>query len=107
MVRAGELNRRIDLQAPSRTPDGMGGSTVIWTLIAGSVPAAIWPVSGKELIAGGREATGISHRIRIRYRDGVRPSWRIYHKGKYFNIISIINPGTAYKALDIMAKEVI
>lgn len=106
-VSAGILNRRIDLQAPSRTPDGMGGHTLTWTTIIASLPAAIWPTSAKETIAGGREATGITHRIRIRYRDNVRPSWRVLHKGKYFNIISIINPGTEYKALDLMAKEVL
>lgn len=107
MIRSGELTRRVDLQAPSRAPDGMGGWTITWTTIASSVPAAIWPVSARETIAGGREATGITHRIRIRYRQNVRPSWRALHNGKYFNIISIINPSTSYKELDLMAKEVI
>jgi SPP1 family predicted phage head-tail adaptor len=107
MIRAGELTRRINLEAPAKVPDGMGGFLVTWATMVTSLPAAIWPVSAKETIAGGRESTGISHRIRIRYRDGVRPSWRIVHKGKYFNIISIINPGTEYEALDIMAKEII
>lgn len=106
-VSAGTLNRRVDLQAPSRTPDGMGGFTHSWTTIIASLPAAIWPTSAKETISGGREATGITHRIRIRYRDNVRPSWRVKFGTKYFNIISIINPGTEYKALDLMAKEVI
>jgi SPP1 family predicted phage head-tail adaptor len=105
VVRSGELNRRINLQAPSRVPDGLGGFTVSWTTIAASVPAAIWPVSAKETIGGGRESTGITHRIRTRYREGLKTSWRISFRGKYFNIISIINPGTAYEDLDILAKE--
>ena len=107
MIRSGELTRRVDLQAPTRTPDAMGGASSTWSTVASSVPAAIWPVSGKEIIANGREASGISHRIRIRYRSTIRPSWRVLHKGKYFNIISIINPGTAYKELDLMAREVL
>jgi SPP1 family predicted phage head-tail adaptor len=107
MIRAGELKNRIDLQAPVKVPDGMGGMTQTWLTTVSSLSAAIWPVNAKELISGGRESTGITHRIRIRYRPNIRPSWRILFNGKYFNIISIINTNTENKALDIMAKELI
>jgi SPP1 family predicted phage head-tail adaptor len=106
-VRSGELKNRIDLQAQIRTPDGGGGFNTSWVTVVSSLAAAIWPMKGAETMEGGRTVAAMTHQIRIRYRDGVKPSMRIKFGSKYFNIVSIINPNTDFKALDLMAKEVV
>lgn len=94
----------IALQAPLRSSDGMGGFSVTWSTEA-TVWAAIWPVSATETIKGGRDGLTVTHRIRIRYRDGVKGSWRIFWGARYFNIVSVIEPNTGHRWLDILCKE--
>lgn len=100
----GDLNKRITIQYPIKTADGMGGWTTTWG-DAATVWAAIWPISASEVVQANAPAMVISHRIRIRYRSVLRASWRIKYGERYFNIVAIINPNMANKVLDIMAKE--
>lgn len=104
-VLIGELNKRIDIQAPTKASDNMGGFTTTWVDIATSVPAAVWPISAKEQIVAQAERIVITHRIRIRYRSGIRANWRIKYAGRYFNIVSIIDQNSRHRWLDILAKE--
>lgn len=104
-MKAGDLKNSIELQSQVRTPDGLGGFYSTW-LTTCTIWAAIWPVSAKETIEGARPVSAITHRIRIRYRHGVKTSQRIKFGSKYFSIESVINPNTDYKALDLMAREV-
>ena len=99
-----ELNKRITLQHPTKAPDGMGGFTATWT-DAATIWAAVWPVNATETIGAGQTGMTITHRIRIRYRAILKASWRISWGGRYFNIVSIIDPNMAHRWLDVMCKE--
>lgn len=101
---AGDLNKRITIQARTETVDSMGASVVTWANLA-TVWAAIWPVSANELIQNAQQTMIISHRIRIRYRSDILASYRIQFGTRYFHIVSIINPNEKREWLDIMAKE--
>lgn len=99
-----DLNKTITLQYQTKVPDGMGAFTVTWA-DAATIWAAIWPISANEQIQAMGQAMTITHRIRIRYRNTIKASWRISHAGKYFNIVSIVDPNMAHRWLDIMVKE--
>lgn len=99
-----ELNKRVTLQIPAKAPDGMGGFTVTWT-DAATVWAAVWPVNATETIQAGKVGLTVTHRVRIRYRSVVKAGWRISFGGRYFNIVSIIDPNTAHRWLDILCRE--
>ena len=103
-MRAGDLRHRIELQATTKASDSMGGFTNTWVTQA-TVWAGIWPISASEQIQAAQAIMTISHRIRIRYRDNVKASFRIKFGTRYFNIVSIINPSEANKHLDLMVKE--
>jgi SPP1 family predicted phage head-tail adaptor len=103
-MKAGELNKRVELQYSTRVPDGLGGYTTAWVRAA-TVFAAIWPTSANEITAANATSMVVSHRIRIRYRSVLKASWRIKYGNRYFNIVSIINPNEANKMLDLMCKE--
>ena len=100
----GSLNKRITLQYQTKVSDNMGGFVVAWT-DAATVFAAIWPTSAAELVAANATSMVISHRIRIRYRSVVKPSWRVKFGNRYFTIISILNPSEKNQMLDLMCKE--
>jgi SPP1 family predicted phage head-tail adaptor len=104
MILSGDLKKRIELQAMTKTPDGQGGFNSTWNTLD-TVWAAIWPTSASERIQGNQPTMTISHRIRIRYRANVKASMRIKFGTRYFSIVSIINPEERRELLDIMAKE--
>ena len=99
-----DLNKRITLQYPTKVPDGMGGFTTSW-VDAATLWAAIWPVSAGEQIQAQAPTMTITHRIRIRFRTGIRAAWRIKFADRYFNIVSVVDQNMSHRWLDIMAKE--
>ena len=102
----GSLNKRIILQYETKVSDGMGGFTTVWN-DACTIWAAIWGISANELVQSMQTDMVISHRVRIRFRSVLRPSWRIKFGFRYFNIISILNPNEHNEWLDLMCREVV
>ena len=85
----------------------MGGYTETYTSVASSIPAAIWPISAKDMVTANSVTMVVSHRIRIRYRKVMETSWRISWAGRYFTIESIIDPNMEHRWLDLMCKEAV
>jgi len=100
----GDLRHRVDLQAPTRVSDGMGGFVNSYS-DAATVWAAIWPVSANDTIQANATVLVVTHRIRIRYRSVLKTSWRIKFGNRYFAIVSIICPNEGREFLDLMVKE--
>lgn len=103
-MRIGSLNKRIELQYATKSPDGAGGFSTSY-VVAATVYAAVWPTSANEVKAANAVTMVVSHRIRIRYRSGIKSNWRLKMGNRYFNIVSIIDPSEGHKFLDIMCKE--
>lgn len=100
-----DLNKRITVQYPLKAPDGMGNFTQTW-FDAATIWAGIWPLRGDEAMAAQQMGGTITHRIRIRYRRGIRTSWRLKYGNRYFNIIGPpINIGEENRYMDLMVKE--
>lgn len=104
-MRSGDLKKLIDIESISVTSDGMGAYVESWSTYKKNVWAAIWPVSAKERIQSGKVEAEITHRIRIRYMDGVTSAMRIKYGITYFKIVSVINVGMENRMIDILAVE--
>ena len=100
----GDLNKRLTLQHQTKTSDGMGGWVSVWT-DAATVWGAIWPTSAQDTIQANATVMVVTHRIRIRYRSVLKTSWRVSWAGRYFTIVSIIDPSMDHKFLDLLCKE--
>ena len=100
----GDLNKRITIQAPTKVSDGMGGFVNSYS-DAATVWGSVWPVSANDTIQANATVMVVTHRIRIRYRSVLKTSWRVSWGGRYFTIVSIIDPNTDHKFLDLMCKE--
>ena len=105
-MRAGELNKLIDIQQVSHVSDNMGGTTDTWSAYASSIWAAIWPISAKEQVMSAREEMEITHRVKIRYLSGLTAKMRIKYGTRYFDITSIINTEERGKEMILLAREV-
>lgn len=103
-MRIGDLNKMVEIQAPTKVPDGMGGFVNSYSTLC-TVFCAIWPTSATEIIAANAISMVVTHRLRMRYRSGLKASYRIKYGTKFFNIVSIVNPNMANNMLDIMCKE--
>lgn len=104
-MRIGELDREITIQVPARVADTMGGFAVTW-IDACTVFAGIWPLRGEEALSAMQTGGTLTHRIRIRYRKGIKTSWRVKFEGRYFNIISPpIDVNEDHRFMDLMCKE--
>lgn len=103
-MRIGGMRQRIKLQSFTNTTDNMGGFTKTWTTEA-IVPAAIWPVSAKERIRSESPTMTTTHRIQIRYYEGLSPKWRVMFGSRYFNIVSIINKEERNIQMDLLCEE--
>jgi len=100
-----DLNKRISILANSKVSDGMGGTTTTTLTIIPYLWAAIWPVSANEQVKSQSVTMTITHRIRIRYRKVMKPSWIIQYGNRKFNIVGITDPNESHEWLDILAKE--
>lgn len=103
-MRIGDLKHRVEIQAQTKSADGMGGFAVSYSTLA-TVFCAIWPTSANEVISANSPSMVVTHRIRMRYRSTMKSSFRIKLGNRYFSIISIINPNEANQYLDLMCKE--
>jgi len=107
LIKPYELNKLLTFQAPVKVSDGAGGFTTTWLNVATGVYGALWPISATEIIKSDKPTMEVSHRVRIRYRKVMKPSWRISYANRYFNIVSIINPEEANEYFDILVKEAV
>lgn len=103
-INAGDLRERITLQSPPVGRNAVGGRSGDWVDEA-TVWAAAWPVSAREMLAGGQITSEVSVRFRIRYRAGVLPSWRVVWRGVAYAIVGDpIDVQGRQVALDLMCS---
>jgi SPP1 family predicted phage head-tail adaptor len=102
--RAGDLNRRVTIEAPRVARDAVGGRAETWEAVA-TVWGALRGVSGREAyIAAASRATG-THVLTIRYRTDVRASMRARVDGVVYNFTRPPSDPTGRRAwLEILAE---
>ena len=82
----------------------MGGQDLDWVDLF-SVKGDVRPLSGREALTGMQREASVSHRIFIRYRDGLLPSDRIVMRGNPMQIIAIINVEMRNRWLELQCLE--
>lgn len=89
-IDSGRLNKRVTIEAESRTGNGQGGYTTSWAPIAGTptVWAEIIGLSGDEALSAGVSRNVQQWRVTIRRRDDITTKHRLTHGGRVFNIKS-------------------
>jgi SPP1 family predicted phage head-tail adaptor len=111
---ASRLKHRMTLQQEVITPDSAGGYEKSWADVA-QLWAEIAPVtatgtgtgrmSGREVMVGGQLQPEISHRITVRYQEGVTAAMRLVYEGRVFNIRQVANVLEQGEVLELLAQE--
>lgn len=101
---AGGLREPLVFQRRQTQSDGMGGQDLDWVDLFGT-KGDVRPLSGREALTGMQREASVSHRIFIRYRDGLLPSDRIVMRGNPMQIIAIINVEMRNRWLELQCLQ--
>ena len=104
-MRAGKLNKRITIQSKAASKDTYGEETITWSTWA-TVWAAVEPLRGREFLDGKMITAEISHRFRIRARDGILEEWRVSYDSRVFDILAIIHIEERDREIHLMCQEI-
>ena len=103
----GSLRHRITIETLTETQDADTGAVAqSWGTYASNLPAAILPVSGREILAASAGTEGQRYRFVIRYDSALAivSKMRVSHESKYFNITEVIPDPTLRKFLTLVAE---
>jgi SPP1 family predicted phage head-tail adaptor len=105
-MRAGLMRQRITMERPIETQAAEGSIRRTWETFT-TAWASIEPLAGREYFAAAREQADVSHRIRMRYAEGVTHKMRVLFGSRIFQIESVINVGERNRELILMCKEAV
>lgn len=91
MLDPGMLRTELVLQQAVLADDGTGGNTQSWVETA-VIFAHVEPLASRNSRRAGREIQETTHRITIRYRDGVEPGMRLVRNSRCFRIATVSDP---------------
>lgn len=107
-MQAGKLRHRIDFQTLNQMQNPVTGEMVPgWSTVWAKVPAAVTPLSVRDLIAAQAAQSEATARIVIRYRLGVLPTMRIIYRGEVYDIKgpALPDPDSGLEYLTIMVAK--
>lgn len=73
--------------------DSDGARSDVWAPafdVSPTMPADVAPLSGRELLAANAVQSKVTHRIRVRYRDGITAKMRAVERETVYNIEAVI-----------------
>ncbi|MBL4730785.1 MAG: phage head closure protein [Sulfurimonas sp.] len=104
-MRSGSLRHKITVQSYDETQNDYGEVFKDWVDLR-TVYSTIVPLNAKEFFKNGVQAE-VTHRVEMRYFDGVAPKMQLIYKTRIFSIESVINVRELHKTLHLICKEVI
>ena len=107
-MQAGQLKHKLDIETELNSQDAYGQTAQQWVAFLRGLWAEIEPISGREYFSSQQVNAEISHRIKIRYRAGIKPNMRVkFGAARVFNIVSVIDLKEAHREIHLMCTEVI
>lgn len=102
---AGMLKEPVTFQRKTPTPDGAGGFTEAWAAISGSPDRAmVKAMSGGERYVSSRLEATSSHKVVVRYYDGLTEVDRVVVRSRAYQIRFINNVDFEDRWLEISAE---
>lgn len=89
MIDPGRLRERVTIQNATENRNAMGETTQTWGTYAERW-ASVQGISAREFLLSGQQQTEISHRVRLRYVDGLTSTMRVLWRGRVLEIASAL-----------------
>jgi len=104
-MRAGGLRHPVTIESAIETPADAGEWEVaIWAVFATS-RAEITPLNGTERFQAQHLDPEVTHRVRMRFIDGITPDMRIVWGSRIFDIKSVLDVEERRRELEMLATE--
>lgn len=103
-MRAGRLRHRGDIEQYTVLQNETGEPEKEWAPFAVRW-MSIDPIEGREFWAAQQVNAEVTHRIRLRYLEGLSPKMRIVFQGRVFQIDSVRNLSERRTEMEVMAIE--
>jgi SPP1 family predicted phage head-tail adaptor len=101
----GALRRRLVLEAPVATHDGLGGATQAFATVAAVWARVEW-LSGREEWVRGRPEQATTHRVTLRWRNGVDSGQRLRDGARLYDIRAVADPDGGRRRLVCLVEEI-
>jgi SPP1 family predicted phage head-tail adaptor len=101
----GALRRRLILEAPVATPDGLGGATQAYATVAALWAQVEW-MSGDERWRAGRPEQFATHRVTLRWRAGLDAGQRLRDGARIYEIRAVDDPDGSRRRLICLVEEI-
>ena len=88
MIDFGTLRERLTVQVASGATNALGETVLTWAN-SSSVWASVEGVSVRESLEG-QQSTSVTHKVQMRYLDGLTTQMRLYWRGRTLEIISVL-----------------
>ena len=89
MIDAGKLRERVTIQQATETRNALGETVQSWATVAERW-ASVDGLSSREVLLQGQQRTEVSHRVRMRYVDGMTGTMRLLWRGRVLEISSLL-----------------
>src|SRR5690625_2095255 len=105
-IKAGKLKQRITIQKEERVRQPSRSYETEWVPFLDSW-ARIVPLSGTERYTAQQVQSELSHRVEMRYREGIKPQMRVRYGERSFDTEAVLNLEEADRELHLMCSEVV
>jgi SPP1 family predicted phage head-tail adaptor len=108
-MNAGKFRERVTIQKPKEVRSPSGETTLEWDDLA-TVYANVLPYSGRDVLQAMQVNMIISHKVTVRYLEGVTPECRILWRNRTLEVAAIMERPSAFGKFDrahleIMTRE--
>ena len=70
-----------------------------------TVWAAVEPLRGRAFMEAKAAQSEVSHRVRMRYMDGITAAMKVRFEGRIFSLDAVLNIGERNRELHLMCVE--
>lgn len=100
----GALRSELVLEVSSSVDDGAGGRIESWGEVA-TLFAHIEPVEARSVFGGGQTLETTTHRVTLRFHDGVESGMRLRKQDRVFDILTVHDPDETGRYLVCRVRE--
>jgi SPP1 family predicted phage head-tail adaptor len=109
IINATNFRYLVKLVTPNLTRDSFGGTRIDDATVFAEVWAAVEALSattfGREVFSGQQKTSEVTHRVTIRYLDGVTSSMNVWFRNRQFQIEAVVDPDEQQKVLYLLCIE--
>ena len=85
----GKMRERVTVQQATERRNSLGETTLEWSTFAERW-ASVEGVTAREALGAGQLEVSITHRVRLRYIDGLTQQMRLLWRGRTLEIVSLL-----------------